>query len=45
MLFKKLLEIFRIKTHSQTNKGEITCAECGLVYDNTLRFFKREEGI
>ena len=42
MLFKKLLEIFRTKTHSQTKKGEITCTECGLVYDNTLGFFKRE---
>ena len=36
MLFKKLLEIFRIKTHSQTNKGEITCTECGHTYDNKI---------
>ena len=41
MLFKRLLNIFRTKPHSQ-KKGEITCAECGLVYDNKLRFFKRE---
>lgn len=36
MLFKKLLEIFRTKTHSQTKKGEITCTECGHVYDNMI---------
>ena len=41
MLFKRLLDIFRTKPYSQT-KGEITCTECGLVYDNTLGFFKRE---
>ena len=42
MLFKRLLDIFRTKPNSQTKKGEITCTECGLVYDNTLGFFKRE---
>ena len=42
MLFKKLLNIFRTKPNSQTKKGEIACTECGLVYDNTLGFFKRE---
>lgn len=42
MLFKRLLEIFSANAQSKTNKGEITCTECGLVYDNTLRFFKRE---
>ena len=42
MLFKKLLNIFRTKTNSHIKKGEITCTECGLVYDNTLGFFKKE---
>ena len=42
MLFKRLLDIFRTNPNSQTKKGEITCTECGLVYDNTLGFFKRE---
>jgi len=42
MLFKRLLDIFRTKPNSQTKKGEITCTKCGLVYDNTLGFFKRE---
>ena len=42
MLFNRLLNIFRTKPSSQTKKGEITCAECGLVCDNTLGFFKRE---
>ena len=42
MLFKRLLDIFRTKPNSQTKKGEITCTECGLVYDNTLGFIKRE---
>ena len=42
MVFKKLLNIFRTKTNSHIKKGEITCTECGLVYDNTLGFFKRE---
>lgn len=36
MLFKKLVEIFRTKTHSQTKKGEITCTECGQTYDNKI---------
>ena len=42
MLLKRLLEIFVGNAQSKTKKGEITCTECGLVYDNTLRFFKRE---
>ena len=36
MLFKKLVEIFKTKTHSQTKKGEITCTECGHTYDNKI---------
>ena len=36
MLFKKLVEIFKTKTHSQTKKGEITCSECGHTYDNNI---------
>ena len=35
MLFKRLLNIFRTKPHSQ-KKGEITCAECGHTYDNKI---------
>mgnify|MGYP003326092760 CR=1 FL=1 len=35
MLFKKLVEIFRTKTHSQ-KKSEITCTECGHTYDNKI---------
>ena len=35
MLFKRLLNIFRTKPHSQ-KKGEITCTECGHTYDNKI---------
>ena len=43
MLFKKLLNILRTKTNSHIKKSEITCSECGLVFDNTLGFFKQED--
>jgi len=36
MMFKKLVEIFKTKTNSQTKKGEITCTECGHTYDNKI---------
>ena len=36
MLFKRLLDIFRTKPHSQTKKGKKTCTECDYVYEKLL---------
>ena len=35
MLFKRLLEIFSANAQSKTKKGQLSCKECNLIYDNT----------
>ena len=36
MLFKRLLDIFKTKPHSQTKKGKKICTECDYVYEKLL---------